>query len=184
MELITATECVNRLRQAGVFKGKLPYFIHLVNSGWIPHHEKSGSSKRWYVYEEAKTAIKESEDPRRDSQREANEAKRNSEPIKDDQTPKLIEAILTRMDKLEVLSPEMFDRSKLDSTDAETFDCEIHAINVTNQVISEMTFELLALLNKLSGGNFRSSKAELRVSEFLKRWIVKPDTVRELYAID
>lgn len=80
MELITATECVNRLRQSGAFKGKLPYFIQLVNNGVIPYHDKAGSSKRWYVYEQAKAAIKGVEDPTRDAQREANEKKRYVKP--------------------------------------------------------------------------------------------------------
>ncbi len=184
MELITATECVNRLRQSGAFKGKLPYFIQLVNNGVIPYHDKAGSTKRWYVYEQAKAAIKGVEDPTRDAQREANAAKRKPEPIKVDQTPQQITAILTRIKEFEELRIEMFDRSQLEQDDAETFECDIEAINEANGTVRDLTFELLKFLDDLTEGNFRSSKAELRISEFLERWIVKPETVRELYAID
>lgn len=183
MQLITATECVNKLRQAGAFKGKLPYFISLVNQGWIPHHEKPGSSKRWYVYEETKAAIKDMEDPTRDAQREANERKRKPEQIKADQTPQQITAILEKIKHIEELKPEAFDRSQLDPEDAETFTCDIAAINESNGTIRDLSFELLGLLDDLSGGNFRSSKAELKVAEFLEGWIIKPDTVRELYGV-
>lgn len=183
MELITATECVNRLRQAGVFKGKLPYFIQLVNTGWIPHHEKPGSSKRWYRYEEAKAAIREMEDPTRDPQREANAAKRKPDPIEDDQTPQRITAVLEKIKQFETLRPEAFDRSQLDPEDAETFECDIAAMNEANATVSELAFDLLDLLDELSGGRFRSSKAELKVVELLHDRIVRLDTVRELYGI-
>lgn len=184
MQLITATECVNKLRQAGVFKGKLPYFIQLVNAGWIPHHEKPGSSKRWYRYEEAKAAIKGIGDPTRDPQRKANQQKRKPEPIQADQTPQRITAVLTRIKNFEELSPEAFDRSQLDPEDAKTFAFNIAALNETNGTIRDLTFDLLDFLDGLSGGSFRSSQAELKVAEYLEGWIVKPDTVRELYAID
>jgi hypothetical protein len=184
MELITATECVNKLRQAGVFKGKLPYFIQLANGGYIPHHEKPGSSKRWYRYEEAKAAIKDMEDPTRDAQREANKRKRKPEPIQADQTPKQITEILTRIKNIEELHPEAFDRSQLDPESAETFDSDIVEMNGQNRIIGDLTFDLLDFLDGLSGGSFRSSQAELKVAEYLDGWIIKPDTVRELYAID
>lgn len=184
MELITATECVNKLRQAGAFKGKLPYFISLVNQGWIPHHEKPGSSKRWYMYAEAKTALKDMEDPTRDAQREANERKRKPEPIKADQTPQQITAILQKIKHIEELKPEAFDRSQLDPEDAETFTSDIAAINEVNGTIRDLAFELLGLLDDLSGGNFKSSKAELKVVEFLERWIVDRDTIRDFYGLD
>ncbi len=183
MELITATECVNKLRQAGVFKGKLPYFISLVNQGWIPSHEKAGSSKRWYVYVEAKAALKGMEDPTRDPQREANDRKRKPEPIKEDTTPQQITEVLTKIKQFESLRPEAFDRSQLDPEDAATFECDIAAMNEANATVSELTFDLLDLLDKLSGGNFRSTKAELRVAELLHDRIVQPDIVRELYGI-
>jgi len=184
MELITATECVNKLRQAGAFKGKLPYFISLVNQGWIPHHEKPGSSKRWYMYAEAKTALKDMEDPTRDAQREANERKRKPEPINEDTTPQQITVILEKIKHIERFKPEAFDRSQLDPEDAETFTCSIAEINGANGMISDLTFDLLGLLDDLSGGNFRSSKAELRVVEFLNRLVMTPDTVREFYGLD
>lgn len=184
MELITATECVNKLRQAGVFKGKLPYFIQLANAGYIPHHEKPGSSKRWYVYTEAKESLKGMEDPTRDAQREANRRKRKPEPIKADQTPQQITAILEKIKHFEVFKPEAFDRSQLDQEAAETFTCDIASINESNGTISDLTFELLSLLDELSMGNFRSSKAELRVAEFLERWIIRHDSVCELYGIN
>lgn len=183
MQLITATECVNKLRQAGAFKGKLPYFISLVNQGWIPHHEKPGSSKRWYVYEETKAAIKDMEDPTRDAQREANERKRKPDPVMNDETPKQITAILEKIKHIEELKPEAFDRSQLDPEEAAIFPHDIIEINAQNMLIGDLTFELLKLIDKLSGGNFRSSKGELKVAEFLEGWIVKPDGVRELYGI-
>lgn len=183
MELITATECVNKLRQAGAFKGKLPYFISLVNQGWIPHHEKQGSSKRWYVYEEAKAAIKDMEDPTRDAQREANERKRKPEPIKEDTTPQQITAILTRIYQFEKLSPEMFDRLQLDPEDLETFDDDIKQHNEENGLISQLTVGILELLDELSDGNFRSSKAELSVVQFLEGWMMNRDKVRDFYGV-
>lgn len=183
MKLITATECVNKLRQAGIYKGKLPYFVQLVNSGWIPYHEKDGSSKRWYKYEEVKAAIKDMEDPTRDAQREANQRKRKPEPIKADQTPQQITEILEKIKHIEELKPEAFDRSQLDPKDAETFTCDIAAINEANGTIRDLTFELLRFIDDLTNGNFRSSNAELKVAEFLEGWIIKPDGVRELYGI-
>lgn len=183
MELITATECVNKLRQAGAFKGKLPYFISLVNQGWIPSHEKTGSSKRWYVYEEAKAAIKDMEDPTRDAQREANERKRKPEPIKADQTPQQITAILEKIKHYEEFKPEAFDRSQLDPEDAETFTYNIATINEVNGTVKDITFHLLGLLDDLSGGNFRNSKVELRVTEFLGRMIFDRDAIRDFYGV-
>ncbi|MFA6145157.1 MAG: hypothetical protein WCW84_10505 [Sulfurimonas sp.] len=183
MQLITATECVNRLRQAGIFKGKLPYFIQLANGGFIPYHPKPNSSKRWYRYEEAKQALKDMEDPSREPQREANERKRKPEPIKEDTTPQQITEILTKIYQFESLHPEMFDRSKLEPNEAETFDDDIKEMNGENGLIRDLTGELLNLLDEMSGGSFRSSKAELRIVEFLDKWISTPDRVREFYGI-
>ena len=89
MKLITAAECVRKMRQAGIYKGKESYFSQLVQKGVIPFHEKEGSPKKWYVLEEVKKALKGWEDPTRDSQREENEKRRKlhqpSEPFSDDE---------------------------------------------------------------------------------------------------
>ncbi|MCL4431939.1 MAG: hypothetical protein M1300_06430 [Epsilonproteobacteria bacterium] len=181
MELITATECVNKLRQAGVFKGKLPYFIQLVNGGFIPHHPKPNSSKRWYRYEEAKEAIRGMEDPSRDAQREANE--RNRPKPKDERTPEQIIILLSEMKQITIMRPDMFDRGALDQDDAETFDCDIAGMNEANMTVIEITNDLLALLNEISGGKFRSTKAELKVVELLHGRLVSPETVSNIYGV-
>ena len=129
-------------------------------------------------------AIKGIGDPTRDAQREANKHKRKPEPIKADQTPQRITAVLTRIKHLEELRLEAFDRSQLDPESAQTFDSDIVEMNGQNRIIGDLTFDLLDFLDGLSGGSFRSSQAELKVAEYLEGWIVKPDTVRELYAID
>ena len=181
MELITATECVNKLRQAGAFKGKLPYFIQLANGGFIPHHPKPNSSKRWYRYEETKQALKDMEDPRRDAQREANE--RNRPKPKDERTPEQINVLLSEMKQITIMRPDMFDKAELDQEDAITFDCDIAGMNESNLTVIEITNDLLALLNEISGGNFRGTKAELKVIELLHGRLVNPETVSNIYGI-
>lgn len=182
-ELITATECIKQLKQVGVYKGTLPYFTRLVDQGHIPSHKKKDSTKRWYIYEEALSAINNMGDPSRDSQREANERKRNSVTAIEDETPKQITAILTKIKHIEKLKPETFDRSQLDPEDAGTFERDIAQLNYVNLVVRDLTFDLLGLLNELSGGNFRGSKAELSVVEFLEEWTYKPDTVRDIFDV-
>ncbi len=84
MKLISAAECVRKLRKSGVFSGNASYFSQLVSKGVIPHHKKGDSPKKWYIYEEAKKAIQGWKDPTRDAQREANRRKRNGEDACDD----------------------------------------------------------------------------------------------------
>lgn len=180
-KLITATECIKQLKQSGVYKGTLPYFTRLVDQGYIPSHKKEGSTKRWYKYEEAKDAINNMADPTRQHQREANETRRRE--IEGERIAGQITELLTKMEHIEVMRPEMFDHDRLDPEDAATFENDIYAHNAINLTIMDLTHSITALLDELSGGTFRSSIAELKVIEHLSEYISTAETMRELYGI-
>ena len=76
-ELISATECLGRMRQAGLVKFGKSYFSKLVSGGHIPYHEKPNSSRKWFYLSEVSEAIRRLGDPRREPQREANERRRS-----------------------------------------------------------------------------------------------------------
>jgi len=119
MKLISGAECVRRLRQAGVFKGKESYFSQLVQKGVIPYHNKEASPKKWYVLDEVKKALKEWEDPRRDAQREANEKRRSDAKVIRDMSEKEKQLMLQKQrEKLDELQAEAeklgVDKEQLD----------------------------------------------------------------------
>jgi hypothetical protein len=176
--LITATECVNKLVKEGIYRGKLSYFIRLANDGYIPTHSKEGSTKRWYLYDEARAAVNNMIDPTREPQREANDRRRREIECES------IAELLRKMQHVETLHVDMFDREKLDPDDAVTFEQDIAAHNAINREIMELTYAITGLLDELSSGTFRSSKAELRVIELLNEHMSTPETVRGLYGID
>ncbi|MBV5348520.1 hypothetical protein JZU61_02475, partial [bacterium] len=68
----------SRLSKDGIVYSK-GYFSQISSEGKIPHHTKTTSPKKFYRYYEVLEAIKTTQDPTRDAQREANEKKR-SEP--------------------------------------------------------------------------------------------------------
>lgn len=75
IDLITASKCLEKLAADGI-KYTKGYFSQMTSDGKIPWHPKSGSPKKFYRYNEVKEAIKNTQDPTRDAQREANEQKR------------------------------------------------------------------------------------------------------------
>ncbi|MFH0710112.1 MAG: hypothetical protein V2A75_07900 [Pseudomonadota bacterium] len=79
VNLITASQCLIKLENDGI-KYTKGYFSQMTSDGKIPWHPKADSPKKFYIYEEVLEAIKNTQDPTRDAQREANEQKR-AEPI-------------------------------------------------------------------------------------------------------
>ncbi|GEM_PF-1458797 len=75
IDLITASKCLEKLAVDGIVYTK-GYFSQMSSDGKIPHHTKPPSPKKFYLYNEVLEAIKSSQDPTRDAQREANEQKR------------------------------------------------------------------------------------------------------------
>lgn len=71
-DLITATKCLNLLRERDDIKYSKSYFSQMVSDGKIPSHSKHGSPKKFFKYEEVRQSIEDSKDPTRDAQREAN----------------------------------------------------------------------------------------------------------------
>lgn len=79
LDLITATQCLTKLEAVGIKYSK-GYFSQMTSEGKIPHHSKPGSPKKFYRFDEVLDAIRSTQDPTRDAQREANEKKRTQEP--------------------------------------------------------------------------------------------------------
>lgn len=79
VNLITASQCLKKLETDGI-KYTKGYFSQMTSDGKIPWHPKADSPKKFYIYEEVLAAIKNTQDPTRDAQREANEQKR-AEPV-------------------------------------------------------------------------------------------------------
>lgn len=77
--LITASKCLEKLAVDGIVYTK-GYFSQMSSDGKFPVHKKPNSPKKFYLYDEVIEAIKNTQDPTRDAQREANEKKR-VEPI-------------------------------------------------------------------------------------------------------
>ncbi|WP_416768511.1 hypothetical protein ACM66T_10170 [Sulfurimonas sp. ST-25] len=71
IDLITATQCLKRLKNDGIQYSK-SYFSQMVADGKIRYHHKPPSPKKFFKYEEVKQDINDSKDPTRDAQREAN----------------------------------------------------------------------------------------------------------------
>ncbi len=77
-ELITASKCVELLKDNGVADFKLSYFSKRDAEGIFIHHHQSPSPKKFFVYSEVVTALENNKDPRRDPQRAAHEKKRHT----------------------------------------------------------------------------------------------------------
>lgn len=75
LDLIIADRCLEKLAFDGIIFKK-SYFSQMVKDGKIPWHPNPPSPKKFYKYSEVVEAIKSSEDPTRDGQREANKQKR------------------------------------------------------------------------------------------------------------
>lgn len=86
-DLITASQCLKKLEADGI-KYTKGYFSQMSSDGKIPHHTKSDSPKKFYRYDEVLNAIRSTQDPTRDAQREANDKKRL-------ESPTLLEAVGT-----------------------------------------------------------------------------------------
>lgn len=79
LDLITATRCLQMLREKDGIKYSKSYFSQMVKDGRIPYHHKPDSPKKFFKYDEVRKAIEDSKDPTRDAQREANEKRRKKE---------------------------------------------------------------------------------------------------------
>jgi len=71
MKLILGKEVVAKFKQGGTADITTAYFSTLVTRGVIPYHVQTGKKRKMFIYEEAKNAFLENQDPSRDAQREA-----------------------------------------------------------------------------------------------------------------
>ncbi len=175
MKLITGAECVRKMRQAGVFKGKNSYFSQLVAKGIIPYHEKKGSPKKWYILKEVKEAIKEWEDPSRDAQREANEKKRNSLQSKTQSLLKYIDLTKSFFEEQGTITLDMFEYK-----DDELTQKELDEINAQNLIIRDM---IIDLINTSSRENLTDVIEIFNILEFLQKWYLGAEGVAEFYGV-
>lgn len=116
VNLLTANACLAALKKDGIVYSK-SYFSQMVNDGKIPHHAKPPSPKKFFYYDEVKTAIEDHKDPTRDAQREANEKRRKEEPdlmslagsyeSQADMTPEEKEALRKEQEELKKLMAEV-----------------------------------------------------------------------------
>jgi hypothetical protein len=176
MKLITGAECVRKMRQAGVFKGKESYFSQLVAKEIIPYHNKKGSPKKWFVLDEVKQAVKEWEDPTRDAQREANEQKRK--PGKKAKAEAMIKYLdLTRdiMQKMKPLSLDMFELEE----DSDLTEAEIIEINAQNQIIQDMI--IFCIDGRKNEDGLTGIIETFNKVDYMQGWIMDRDSVFEIY---
>ncbi len=87
MELITAKEVVQKLKQGGTADISTAYFSKLVTKKIIPFHTVPGKKRKMFIYDEAKKALIDSQDPTRDAQREANAIARATKCLNNDKVP-------------------------------------------------------------------------------------------------
>ena len=159
MKLITAAECVRKLRQAGIYKGKESYFSQLVQKGVISYHTKEGSPKKWYVLDEVKQSLRGWEDPIRDAQREANDRKRQSFENGTTNLKNLINYKLNLLKNIPFFKIEMFSSEDLNSTEfledmsIEEFSNELDVINNTNILLKNMADYYIQDIAKFTAGN-------------------------------
>ena len=186
MKLISGAECVRRLRQAGVFKGKESYFSQLVQKGIIPYHNKAASPKKWYVLDEVKQALKEWEDPTRDAQREANEKKRNELNAKDDQMEKFelqVEKRLQWFNSMPELQIEDFNLEDLEDMTREEFMQELQEINSNNNLIKEMANDFVQKARERSDEKIDFIMQSVTVLDFFNKWTILHDSIEEFYCV-
>jgi len=186
MKLISGAECVRRLRQAGVFKGKESYFSQLVQKGIIPYHNKAASPKKWYVLDEVKQALKEWEDPTRDAQREANEKKRNELNAKDDQMEKFelqVEKRLQWFNSMPELQIEDFNLEDLEDMTREEFMQELQEINSNNNLIKEMANDFVQEARERSDEKIDFIMQSVTVLDFFNKWTILHDSIEEFYCV-
>lgn len=81
MNLITAAACLKKLKSDAEIDYSKSYFSQLAADDKVRSHHKPGSPKKWYVYEEVLEDIESMQDPRRDPQRAANDAKRKHDDL-------------------------------------------------------------------------------------------------------
>jgi len=186
MKLISGAECVRRLRQAGVFKGKESYFSQLVQKGVIPYHNKEASPKKWYILDEVKKALKEWEDPRRDAQREANEKRRNELNAKDDQMEKFelqVEKRLQWFNSMPELQIEDFNLEDLEDMTREEFMQELQEINSNNNLIKEMANDFVQEARERSDEKIDFIMQSVTGLDFFNKWTMLHDSIEEFYGV-
>jgi len=186
MKLISGAECVRRLRQAGVFKGKESYFSQLVQKGVIPYHNKAASPKKWYVLDEVKKALKEWEDPTRDAQRDANEAKRRALQSVDDKVGQVEQAIYTKLQTfkdIKELKKDDYNLEELEDMSEDEFEQEIREINHDNLLIIEMANDYVRHLQDKSDAKVGWIVPAYEALEFFERWIMQDDSIKSFYGL-
>ena len=178
MKLISAAECVRKMRQAGVFKGKESYFSQLVAKGTIPYHEKKGSPKKWFILDEVKQAVKEWEDPTRDAQREANEKKRVVPDTQKKKESMLKYLYLTRdiVQNTALLQLDMFEIAK----NSDLNEDEIKEINANNTLLKDMITFCIDSAHK-DKNNIASLTETFNKVDYMQGWIMNVDFVLDTY---
>lgn len=58
IDLVSATVCIKRLEDEGVYTCSKSYFSQLVAAGRFPVHKKANSPKDWFKYDEVKEIVK------------------------------------------------------------------------------------------------------------------------------
>jgi len=186
MKLISGAECVRRLRQAGVFKGKESYFSQLVQKGIIPYHNKAASPKKWYVLDEVKKALKEWEDPTRDAQREANEAKRRALQSVDDKVGQVEQAIYTKLQTfkdIKELKKDDYNLEDLEDISEDEFEQELREVNHDNLLITEMANDFIRHLQDRSDAKVGWIVPAYEALEFFEEWIMQDDSIKSFYGV-
>ena len=186
MKLISGAECVRRLRQAGVFRGKESYFSQLVQKGVIPYHNKAASPKKWYVLDEVKKALKEWEDPTRDAQREANEAKRRALQSVDDKVGQVEQAIYTKLQTfkdIKELKKDDYNLEDLEDISEDEFEQELREVNHDNLLITEMANDFIRHLQDRSDAKVGWIVPAYEALEFFEEWIMQDDSIKSFYGV-
>ena len=132
-EYLTARQVVNKLRQGRVMKISEAYFSQLVAAGVVPYHTLPGKRRKFYRYDEAKEAILGARDPSRESQRQANERKRNEGTA----------AALGQLIECDFKA----DQFTIPTTaDPEEVTCELTHINTVNTILLQVAYDLFQVL--------------------------------------
>lgn len=176
MKLITGAECVRKMRQAGVFKGKESYFSQLVAKEIIPYHEKKGSPKKWFILDEVKQAVKEWEDPTRDAQREANERKRV--PDTQNKNESMLKYLYLTRDIVQNMEPLRLDRFEI-AEDSDLNEDEIREMNTNNMLLRDMV--TFCIDNHKDHNDITSLIETFNKVDYIQGWIIDVDYVLEAY---
>ena len=184
MKLLNAAECVRKLRQAGVYRGKESYFSQLVQKGVIPYHTKEASPKKWYILDEVKEALKEWEDPTRDAQRERNAQNREASlENRVERTQKMIQQQVYQLNNIPTLTKEMFNLEELEDMSEDEFAKELDELNTVHRLLSDMATELNTNLLTSTKKDISNLIKTMENLSFITNWVMGYDDILEFYGV-